>query len=766
MFSLSNLMITTIISIILLTKFCYAVECKCDDFFNSTRRKANFQSPSGYTLVLSRLENNFIKNSSIPSHSCTSMDCDGFRNLLYFQAIDKNAFRDFTNLKTLVLSNNLINILCYDNFNGLDQLTELDLSHNSLDNLLSRRNFESIDNSSCESNDILNNDATTNITAKGHGVFRKLVNLLYLNLTFNVIGYKNDLPFDGLTNLRSLLASSNLLIEVKPKAFNGLPRLTSLALDSNKLISIPAFDDSVSLPNLKYLNLTDNKIARVGDDTFTKLANLTTLDLNNNQISSIQQNAFKNLVHLTALYMANNFLSNIPSALNPLFVRGSGRKVINNANDTSNNITGANWTDIYIPANNIVSTLTLDMTSNTLAVNNLHADMTLYLQAAQNTVQLSKNLAFDFSNCCANQSLSFYNTLKHNYEMLGNATDKGVLGGNSSCVLVTFQPEEQTPDNNTDTILLTNRQKIMLHDFSTDYCQEIVRNCVNLTKFHYFDEEYGVCVDKIEECMNGEQGVFAHFDKTADNGQGKCENLQTLCLNRGPFQNFDENTLQCTYDEAKAKANCASKGQSLQKGDETGTCVDKQNSYMGNKVAAIVGGIGAAVFILVIVLGTWYYRHYKRRIKQKDLDLLNGLTPEQYVQDIGGDGIVEIVSDDQYLNDKNVLELRQSNSFTYTSSGKDYDRLSTSVSSYHNMHFCKRKTFKFGSSEYDLADYSKQIYKCTCCVTQCHDHFHSNHYKRKVDLDNEQYSLCSKKLLDSEEDTNQNEYSNALTHYA
>ncbi|XP_019618611.1 PREDICTED: reticulon-4 receptor-like [Branchiostoma belcheri] len=86
-------------------------------------------------------------------------------------------------------------------------------------------------------------------------------------------------------------------------------------------------DTFQTLPRLKHLYLSNNRIRMIQSDTFQNVTSLQTLSLAFNRITYIHSQAFKNLPHIQKLYLQKNKLSAIlPSAFRMLL---SIRTVIN-----------------------------------------------------------------------------------------------------------------------------------------------------------------------------------------------------------------------------------------------------------------------------------------------------------------------------------------------------------------------------------------------------------------------------------------------------
>jgi Leucine-rich repeat (LRR) protein len=177
--------------------------------------------------------------------------------------IPRNSFQSLTNLVTLNLSNNNIEIVDNDAFKGLCRLEELILSKNKLSKL-------------------------------AINTFNGLSKLKTLDISFNRIEFLNKNTFTGLTSLKILIVSWNSLCVVTSKLFGGLPSLENLNLSCNQVLYISKYAFA-SLKKIKILNLSSNFISKILPNQFQNLESLEDLYLNDNEIQTINQASFENL---------------------------------------------------------------------------------------------------------------------------------------------------------------------------------------------------------------------------------------------------------------------------------------------------------------------------------------------------------------------------------------------------------------------------------------------------------------------------------------
>ncbi|XP_060714147.1 leucine-rich repeat neuronal protein 2 [Tachysurus vachellii] len=249
--------------------------------------------------------------------------------------------------QTLRLQSNLISSVDQSELEGLVNLTELDLSHNSF---ISTRNLKITDlpavlSLHMEENQLrhlpeaafsglpnlqelyLNHNRLRSISP---GAFKGLGNLLRLHLNSNhlmIIDRRwfhslpqlevlmtggnpvdtiQELNFKPLGSLRSLVLAGMGLREVSERALEGLLNLESISFYDNNLTKVPK-EALQKLPGLKFLDLNKNPIQLVQKGDFRDMLHLKELGLNNMEdLVSIEQSAMENLPELTKLEITNN----------------------------------------------------------------------------------------------------------------------------------------------------------------------------------------------------------------------------------------------------------------------------------------------------------------------------------------------------------------------------------------------------------------------------------------------------------------------------
>ncbi|XP_054636132.1 toll-like receptor 3 isoform X2 [Dunckerocampus dactyliophorus] len=226
--------------------------------------------------------------------------------------IQPGAFSHLKNLTSIALDFNFIKqTLTGKEFEGLDQLRELNMSFNHQTINLSSRSFVSVPNLK-----VLTLAKSLMVTALNldPSPFKPLSKVTYLDLSNNNIANIHGNLLDGLVNLQVLKLQHNNLAKLWKDAnlggpmlyLKGLENLLSLQMDSNGLDEIPTRALS-GLTNLQELSLSNNLLNNLKDPVFEGLTSLKVLHLHRNMITAVRPEVFRTpLSNLSLLIMGRN----------------------------------------------------------------------------------------------------------------------------------------------------------------------------------------------------------------------------------------------------------------------------------------------------------------------------------------------------------------------------------------------------------------------------------------------------------------------------
>ncbi|KAH9527050.1 hypothetical protein DERF_001097 [Dermatophagoides farinae] len=250
-----------------------------------------------------------IINGSNASRTCPR-GCDCIETLLITNCSESSQLEYVPHtlnpaLKKLYLPQN--NIRRIDSaFDVYKNLIYLDLSSNLISTI--------VDDNFRYNNELqiilLKNNTLVTLRPKA---FNGLNQLKILDLSYNRIEMINDTIFKNLNTLQILDLSYNLLKVLNENTFVGLRNLINLNI-SNNLITKFTTNLFSNTPVLIHLNASFNEFEHLDDNWFIALYDLTVLDLSSCHIASLSPNCFNGLNNLTILNLNNNSLMAIPSA--------------------------------------------------------------------------------------------------------------------------------------------------------------------------------------------------------------------------------------------------------------------------------------------------------------------------------------------------------------------------------------------------------------------------------------------------------------------
>lgn len=241
--------------------------------------------------------------------------------------ISVNLFTRFQQLKYLIFAYNNIQNIDPGSFDQLPNLFVLDLRNNKLQtiesNVLSAQSMLSrlyLQNNNIKS---IHPDAFRNLfllkelhlqrnklTSLPLTLFRDMPMLSSLKLFDNELEILADDTFSGLISLRELLLQNNVISNLSQKTLHGLSKVKTLYIHGNKIVGIEKIHFDGLRSSIQVLNISDNQIDEIKQDTFKDMYNLKILDLSNNDIHVIENFSF-DLLSLDHLLLQGNSLTHL-----------------------------------------------------------------------------------------------------------------------------------------------------------------------------------------------------------------------------------------------------------------------------------------------------------------------------------------------------------------------------------------------------------------------------------------------------------------------
>jgi insulin-like growth factor-binding protein complex acid labile subunit len=260
----------------------------------------------------------------------------------FIEEIETNSLANLNQLKELKIKSNKIKIIRNEMFFGKTNLEILNLYQNSIEtiesipfntlrslkmlHLFSNKikeikfghfiHLQKLEELRLEKNEIGSFDANTFIGLEG---------LVYLDLSANKIKTLKNEVFHGLINVTKLDLHLNDINQVEIKTFIDLNSLKYLNLDSNQISTLKNVQfysnlevislrfnlltnlNEINSSSLKYLNVSNNRLQEI-DFKKTFLPNLEYLDLSQNRLISIKNESFLNMNQLKHLNLSYNKL--------------------------------------------------------------------------------------------------------------------------------------------------------------------------------------------------------------------------------------------------------------------------------------------------------------------------------------------------------------------------------------------------------------------------------------------------------------------------
>ena len=279
--------------------------------FNETNKLTKLHLEDNSLTILPKGSFMGLRNLEIldlGENQIQSLDVALFKetNKLYFLNLADNdltilpneLFMGMGNLKILTLNENQISLLDGCLFHKTNKLTELYLRSNDLTTvpnglLMGLTNLEILKlnkNQITSLHENLFNDTKNlielgfyhnNLKHLSNNLFKELSDLRALDLDDNKIIEINKKMFRDLSNLRYLHLRNNHLKALEFNLFQYTTKIGILDLSGNELVNIP---DISNLRQLRYLNVKDNKMNGITNETFSNLPKKADLVVSQHEI--------------------------------------------------------------------------------------------------------------------------------------------------------------------------------------------------------------------------------------------------------------------------------------------------------------------------------------------------------------------------------------------------------------------------------------------------------------------------------------------------
>ena len=256
--------------------------------------------------------------TALPNHAFKCFPVTNYLDLSYNQInyIPNDTFADMKQLETLNLRYNPIRQIYPATQNGLAKLSTLKLNYSSF-----QGDFTLLFLLHTSNNITLHyGDITDNIYRllsayrKNSTEFRSVVSITISDIPINIYDILNNEPiFKPFPNLLQItLISAQISIPLGDNFFGGVSNLTNVTMRNCLLKQFP-YKTLEALPNLRYLDLTNNYIETLNKSWFDNISNISFLILSNNFISYIEPKTLHYLVRkgLQTLDLSSNYISDI-----------------------------------------------------------------------------------------------------------------------------------------------------------------------------------------------------------------------------------------------------------------------------------------------------------------------------------------------------------------------------------------------------------------------------------------------------------------------
>lgn len=286
------------------------------DVYDKKENVNNILSDISTTLIkkaarkqLEKLELQSLKMSELPNLSAIMPELQTLttlnlsKNHLFSIGAVFDALSQMANIKTVNLSDNLLNGSLPESAARMTNLESLDMDGNQVSSL-----GEGIVDKWTKLQSISLQDNGISIWPEGTAAW---VDLEYLNAKNNHILAIPEICFEKWTKMRKLYLGSNDLT-VLPDNLGNMDKMIELDVSGNQLEAVPS--SMALLYDLELLHLGNNKLLEFASNIFTNLKKLRELQLYKNKISVIAPE-IGNLKSIERLSLGSNQIKWIPDEI-------------------------------------------------------------------------------------------------------------------------------------------------------------------------------------------------------------------------------------------------------------------------------------------------------------------------------------------------------------------------------------------------------------------------------------------------------------------
>jgi Leucine-rich repeat (LRR) protein len=283
-------------------------------------------------------------------------------------------------------------------------------------------------------------------------------------------------------SLNFLNLSEQSLTDLSNDSFNGLYDLEAFHLRTNRLTNLPLYVFK-ELFSLKYLHLDENKLETLSKEIFFGLSNLTNLSISHNRIISIQNETFIYLINLRNLTLNSNQIKFIDKngfkGIDKLIYLNLNNNSLNTfqVNNQSYLINMSSLVQLGLAFNRIRSIVKTDLIGLT------HLEI-LDLKSNENeSIQIEANSFDSFSSSLHRLYLEMRNISLENIYNIRNSFKPKMVKKYSRREYFLPVHIENRVDIECSRTLLFMRSKL-LYNFLNEYIDvdDFLINCMNLTK--------------------------------------------------------------------------------------------------------------------------------------------------------------------------------------------------------------------------------------------------------------------------------------------